>query len=135
MEYLCKWNGLTYADCSWEEEGGPLTVEHVAAYKAISSLTGVEKAEEERRKKQGWLTISAAVEVMPGEGTYAGAWCPACTISLPEKGLVAVEYDSLVPVDNKSAKLRQKVKLSRVRPLPPSSLALPPATSKVGRPP
>ena len=22
IEYLCKWNGLTYADCSWEAEGG-----------------------------------------------------------------------------------------------------------------
>ena len=137
MEYLCKWNGLTYADCSWEEEGGPVTAEHVSAYKALASLAGIEKAEEERRKKHGWLTISAAVEVMPGEGTYAGAWCPARTISLPNDGMVAVEYVSLHVVisDEKSPKLRQKVKLSRVRPLPPSSSLSPQGPSKVGRKP
>ncbi len=122
LEYLCKWSGLSYAECSWEEAGGPVTSERLAAYAALSDVAAAARAEEERRRQQGWLTIAARVEVMPGEGLYAGAWCAARTISLPHAGMVAVEYEHLhaVPGDEATPKLRQKVELTRVRPPPPS---------------
>ena len=64
LEYLCKWNGLTYAECSWEvTSGGAVTSEAVAAYRAVSGADEAERAEEERRRKE-WLTISAAVEAL-----------------------------------------------------------------------
>ena len=137
LEYLCKWNGLTYAECSWEPEGGAVAATLVAAYKGLSNLEEVVRKEDEarnleeeaRRRKHGWLSISAEVEVMPDEGLYAGSWCTARTISLPHKGMVAVEYDHIhVNGDAEGAKVRQKVKISRVRPLPASSLAPPPSS-------
>ena len=111
MEFLCKWNGLTYAECSWEVEGGAVTPAAVAAYNAVTNLEDARRQEEEKRKKSSWLAISAAVEAMPAEGTFAGAWCAARTISLPNGGSVAVEYDDVhVGFEDKSAKLRQKVR-------------------------
>ena len=135
LEHLCKWSGLTYAECSWEPAGGAVTAEHLAAYEAMSNVADAAKAEEERRKKLGWLTISAPVEVMPGEGVYAGAWCSASTISLPHGGMLAVEYGHIhaVPGDDTSPMLRQKIELSRVRPLPPSSV--PPSSAAAAGPP
>ena len=133
LEYLCKWQGLSYAECSWEGAGGPVTADHVQAYQRLSHLEDVEKAEEAKRRKHAWLTISAPVEVMPGEGLYAGSWCAARTISLPHGGMVAVEYDH-IPAngtngadDTSGPRLRQKLKVSRVRPLPPPSVV--PASS------
>ena len=46
-----------------------MTAAHVGAYKAMTNLEDAERLEEEKRKKQSWLAISAAVEVPDADWT------------------------------------------------------------------
>ena len=76
--YLVKWAGSPYADCSWELVGDVVSEAVVEAYSLQSNRTAAETAEEQRKREMAWLQTGSSVEVMPGEGVYAGSWCEAC---------------------------------------------------------
>ena len=127
-EYLVKWVGLPYEQCSWEPRAlGFVPDEAVAAYNAQSNRAAADRAAEARRRQLGWLQIGSSVEVMPSDGAYAGSWCTAAAVTAPNDGLVGVEFDELYANDDddpkSKRKRRQRVPLSRVRPLPPGSAA------------
>ena len=92
----------------------------VEAYSLQSNRTAAETAEEQRKREMAWLQTGSSVEVMPGEGVYAGSWCEARTVTAVNDGTLLVEFASLrVNEDDlNSARLRQRVPLSRVRPIP-----------------
>ena len=118
--YLVKWAGSPYAECSWELLGEVVSEADVEAYSLQSNRTAAESAEEQRKREMAWLQIGSSVEVMPGEGVYAGSWCDARTVNAVNDGMLLVEFSSLrVNEDDlNSARLRQRVPLSRVRPIP-----------------
>ena len=60
IEFLCKWNGQSYADCSWEAEGGAVTADHVDAYKGLSNLEDSERKRAEAEEADARSTAGSA---------------------------------------------------------------------------
>lgn len=134
VEFLVKWAGLPYCECSWEPPevphpvaGGRAVAEaRITEYDAMSNRSAAEVAEEEQRKQLAWVAPGSSLEVMPGEGAYAGSWCAATAITPVQEGVIGVEYVDLLAnegeLDKKGGgkKLRQRVPLARVRPVPPT---------------
>ena len=95
-EYLVKWVGLPYEQCSWEPRAlGFVPDEAVAAYNAQSNRAAADRAAEARRRQLGWLQIGSSVEVMPSDGAYAGSWCTAVAVTAATDGVIGVEFDEL----------------------------------------
>jgi hypothetical protein len=55
LEYLIKWMGLAYQDCSWEPPGAFVRTVDIAVYDAKSNRFQAESAEEQRKKESAWL--------------------------------------------------------------------------------
>jgi hypothetical protein len=125
IEYLVKWSLLPYSDCSWEPLGEYVTEEMVEAYNEASNRPAAERVAEERRQETAWLQPYVRIEVMPGEGVYAGSWCVASAVAAPKGPTVMVEYEDFVANEDRpgAGQLKQRLPLLRVRPLPPTLAA------------
>ena len=54
-EYLVKWSGLPYSECSWEL-AGTMPIAAIDAYNVASNRVAVEAAKQQREREMSWLT-------------------------------------------------------------------------------
>ena len=123
-EYLVKWTGLPYSECSWEHMM-MVPQSAIDAYNVASNRTAVEAAKQQREREMGWLSKGKTLEVYPAPDDMhelRGAWYGATAITLHDTH-VYVEYKHLLANEDDvdASSLRERVPLRRVRPLPPRS--------------
>ena len=123
-EYLVKWGGLPYCECSWEYSYS-VPAAAIDAYNVASNRLAVEAAKLQRDRDLGWLQKGRTLEVWPASDPLHelhGAWYGATALSLHETH-VYIEYKHLLAneEDVDAGSLRERVPVHRVRPLPPKT--------------
>ena len=123
-EYLVKWGGLPYCECSWEYAYS-VPAAAIDAYNVASNRLAVEAAKLQRDRDLGWLQKGRTLEAWPASDPLHelhGAWYGATALSLHET-YVYIEYKHLLAneEDVDAGSHRERVPVHRVRPLPPKT--------------
>ena len=135
-EYLVKWNGLGYNECSWESpvDLAPGLVRSYLAARDVGSLMEAEQGAdgvvsthsqlkasdlELRLCQSAWAKKGMAVEAATAAKGLRGAWLQAKATKIFAKKL-EVEYDELYSEpDHVTGGLVERLSIERVQPLPP----------------
>ena len=118
---LVKWQGLQYAECSWEPAPS-IPQSSIDTYNHASNRDAAEAAKQERQRELGWLKKDSLVEAAPLEPSLHGSWHEASALSLNEQSAhVFVMYSSILANEDDvdGSMLRERLPVRRVRPQPP----------------